>query len=129
MKGRTLAIIAGVAGATGIAMGAFGAHALPDLLQALPADELQRRADWLETGSRYHLVHATALLALALADAGQAGRFRTAAIAWLLGLVLFSGVLYLMAFTGVRGLGAIVPLGGVAYMVGWCAVAVSTAKG
>jgi uncharacterized membrane protein YgdD (TMEM256/DUF423 family) len=96
-----------------VALGAFGAHALrdrltPDLLTTF------------ETGVRYHFYHALGLFAVAYAIARWPGGSGTAA-GWLLiaGIILFSGSLYLLALTGVRWLGAITPLGGLAFLAGW----------
>jgi uncharacterized membrane protein YgdD (TMEM256/DUF423 family) len=96
-----------------VALGAFGAHALkarltPDMLAVY------------ETGVRYQLTHALALLAVAWAVARWPGPAVTAS-GWLfvVGTLLFSGSLYALALTGVRGLGAITPIGGVAWLVGW----------
>jgi uncharacterized membrane protein YgdD (TMEM256/DUF423 family) len=99
----------------GVGAGAFGAHALdavlaPDLLEV-----------W-ETAVRYQLFHALALLVLAVAAAVRPDR-RWAIPIWLfaLGTVLFSGSLYLLALTGISYLGAVTPLGGVAFLAGWIA--------
>jgi uncharacterized membrane protein YgdD (TMEM256/DUF423 family) len=101
----------------GVALGAFGAHALkarlsPDML-----------AVW-ETGVRYQLVHALGLLAVAWALARWPGG-PVHASGWLFvaGTLLFSGSLYALALSGVRGLGAVTPLGGVAWIVGWACLA------
>ncbi|MCL4761848.1 MAG: DUF423 domain-containing protein [Burkholderiales bacterium] len=100
-----------------VALGAFGAHAL----KARLTPDLQ--GVW-QTAVQYHAWHALALLAVGLvllvrpqAGAGLAG--------WLFvaGIVLFSGSLYAMALTGVRGLGAVTPFGGVAFLAGWLAFA------
>jgi uncharacterized membrane protein YgdD (TMEM256/DUF423 family) len=96
-----------------VAAGAFGAHALKASLD--PA----ALAVW-ETASRYQMVHALALVAVALG----ARTFRTRALdaagaAFVLGTLLFSGSLYALAFTGIRGLGMITPIGGVAFLAGW----------
>ncbi|MFZ4756658.1 MAG: DUF423 domain-containing protein [Burkholderiaceae bacterium] len=96
-----------------VAAGAFGAHALKASLD--PA----ALAVW-ETASRYQMVHALALVAVALG----ARTFRTRALdaagaAVVLGTLLFSGSLYALAFTGIRGLGMITPIGGVAFLAGW----------
>ena len=125
MNSRTLLVISGIVGAAGIAIGAFGAHALPGMLADLTEAEIQQRSDWLETGSRYHMYHAAALLAVAVAAAGRSRRFLVAPVAWLVGIVSFSGCLYAMALTGVRVLGAVVPIGGVAFIVGWLSIATS----
>jgi uncharacterized membrane protein YgdD (TMEM256/DUF423 family) len=105
-----------------VAAGAFGAHALrgrlaPDLLAVF------------ETGARYQMYHALALLAVAWAMT----RWPGALLAWagwlfLLGTVLFSGSLYALALSGVRWLGAITPLGGLAFLAGWACLAVSAAR-
>jgi uncharacterized membrane protein YgdD (TMEM256/DUF423 family) len=100
-----------------VAAGAFGAHALRD---RLPADLLAV----YETAARYQMYHALALLAVAWAAAqwpqagvGLAGWLFTA------GIVIFSGSLYLLTLTGVRWLGAITPIGGVALLAGWLVLA------
>jgi len=125
MNSRTFLVIAGVVGALGIVIGAFGAHALPSISKNLSEAEIQERTDWLETGSRYHMYHATALLVLALAVTERPKLLLVAAFAWLIGVIVFSGCLYAMAVTGVRMLGAIVPVGGLAFIVGWVSIAVS----
>lgn len=97
----------------GVALGAFGAHGLksrlsPDLLAVY------------ETGVRYHLVHGLALFVAAwLAGEDQTRSARLAGVLFVVGILLFSGSLYLMALTGIRALGAITPLGGVAWIVAW----------
>jgi uncharacterized membrane protein YgdD (TMEM256/DUF423 family) len=102
-----------------VAAGAFGAHALrgrltPDYLAVF------------ETAARYQMYHALALLAVAWAITRWPGPLPVWA-GWLFvtGTVLFSGSLYALAFTGIRGLGAITPLGGVAFMVGWICLALT----
>jgi uncharacterized membrane protein YgdD (TMEM256/DUF423 family) len=102
-----------IAAGLAVAFGAFGAHALKSRL----APEMLGVFD---TGVRWHATHALALLAVAWA----ATRWPGAAVhasGWLFiaGIVLFSGSLYTLALTGVRGLGAVTPLGGVAWIVGW----------
>ncbi|HRK34028.1 MAG TPA: DUF423 domain-containing protein [Candidatus Hydrogenedentes bacterium] len=108
--------IAGVFGALGVILGAFGAHGLKE---RVPADLLVV----FEVGVRYHMYHAIAMLAVAVFAAESRNRwFGRACSAWLVGIVIFSGSLYLMTFTGMRWLGAITPIGGVALIVGWCLV-------
>ncbi|MDT3776381.1 DUF423 domain-containing protein [Nitrospira sp. MA-1] len=97
----------------GVAIGAFGAHGLKPFLseQMLAA---------FETGVRYHLIHALAILGAGLSLANVPLRqFRWAGWAFSLGIVLFSGSLYVMSISGVRGLGMITPLGGLCFLVGW----------
>jgi uncharacterized membrane protein YgdD (TMEM256/DUF423 family) len=107
------AVSAGVA----VALGAFAAHGLRSRIspEALAT---------FETGARYHMYHALALLAVAWAATRWPGAAVSAA-GWLFvaGTVLFSGSLYLLAVTGVRALGAITPLGGLAFILGWLALA------
>lgn len=106
-------------GLTGVAAGAFGAHALR---ARLPADLLAV----FETGARYQMYHALALLAVALLASRTASGAVTAA-GWLFtaGIVVFSGSLYALALTGVRVLGAVTPLGGVCFLAGWIALALA----
>lgn len=108
---QTACLVCGLA----VALGAFAAHGLkahltPDMLAVF------------EVGVRYQFYHGLALLALSLGGeriwlAGPwAGR---AALAWLFGILIFSGSLYLLALSGLRWLGAITPIGGVAFLLGW----------
>ncbi len=114
---RTFILISALAGFIGVALGAFGAHGLrgrltPEMLAVF------------ETGVRYQLVHAVALLAVAGLMDRLGGRL-IAAAGWLFltGMVLFSGSLYLLALTGITILGAITPLGGLAFLAGWACLA------
>jgi uncharacterized membrane protein YgdD (TMEM256/DUF423 family) len=106
-----------------VAAGAFGAHALrnrlvPDTLVVF------------ETSARYHMYHALGLLAAAWAVSRWPGGAATAA-GWLFvaGTVVFSGSLYLLSFTGQRWLGAVTPLGGLAFILGWAALAWAALRG
>jgi uncharacterized membrane protein YgdD (TMEM256/DUF423 family) len=92
-----------------VGLGAFGAHALKESLQASGMMDAWNKA------VLYHLVHAVALVALALAGAGN----RATYFLLLAGIVVFSGSLYTMALTNVRWLGAITPLGGLCFLAGW----------
>lgn len=108
-----------VAAFVGVAAGAFGAHVLKGRLDA----EL---LGVFETGVRYQLYHALALLAAAGSGAQPSSRARsTAVVAFVSGIVLFSGSLMLLALTGMRWLGAVTPFGGVAFLVGWVALALA----
>lgn len=103
--------------AFGVALGAFGAHALRE---QLPADLLAT----YETGVRYHLVHALGLFVAAwLAGEDQGRAARLAGMLLVVGILLFSGSLYLLALTGIRTLGAVTPLGGIAWMAAWGLIA------
>lgn len=120
---RLLLVAGAISAAISVAAGAFGAHALkarlpPDLLAVF------------HTGAQYQMYHALGLLAAAWAYARAPGGAAAAAAGWLfiLGTVLFSGSLYALALTGVRALGAITPFGGVAFIAGWLALAVSALR-
>lgn len=120
---RLLFILAGVLGFLGVAFGAFGAHGLTARLAAV-ADGAAR-LEWWKTGAQYHLVHALAVGVAASLAAGREGKGATVAgIAFAVGIVLFSGSLYTMTLTGIRVLGAVTPLGGLAFLIGWAALGV-----
>ena len=110
-----------IAMAVAVAIGAFGAHGLK---AKLTPDAL----GWWHTGAQYHVYHALALFAVAWAQSVGAGGRALTVSGWamLLGIVLFSGSLYVMALTGMRWLGAVTPIGGTAWIVGWIALAVAT---
>ena len=111
----TLLRIAAILCFLGVALGAFGAHALKATLQESGMLEV-----WNKAGL-YHLVHAVALVALALHGAGnRAAYFLIAA-----GILFFSGSLYVMALTNVRWLGAITPIGGLCFLAGWACLIIS----
>ena len=112
-------VFGALAGALGVVLGAFGAHALKSMVS-------KDMLTVFETGVRYQMYHALALLAVGLAAQRWPGTWIQAA-GWLFvaGIVIFSGSLYLMTFTGARWLGAITPLGGVAFILGWIALALS----
>lgn len=115
-------IAGGVSGFLAVAAGAFGAHGLKD---RLTPDLL---AVW-ETGARYQMYHALALLAVAsLVARAPSNVARVAGWAFLLGTVLFSGSLYALALTGERWLGAVTPFGGLAFLSGWLALAFAGAR-
>ena len=107
--------VAAVSGFLAVAFGAAASH----LLGGLPAE----RSGWIDTGLRYHMLHSAALLGRAVLAAVRPGRGRrlleAAGGAFLLGLAVFSGLLYAMGLGAPRWLGAVVPLGGLAYMAGW----------
>ena len=106
--------IAGIAGALGVALGAFGAHGLKNVV-----DDPAVIERWWQVGARYHLVHAAALLGVAAHPRPPAA----AGWAFVVGIVLFSGSLYAMTLTGITKLGMITPLGGVAFIAGWLLLA------
>jgi len=114
---RTFYALGALSALVAVAAGAFGAHGLrsrltPEMLAVF------------ETGARYQMYHALGLLAAGWAAARWPGT--AAALAgWLFlaGTVVFSGSLYALALTGVRALGAVTPVGGVAFLAGWVALA------
>jgi uncharacterized membrane protein YgdD (TMEM256/DUF423 family) len=107
------AVFAAVSALMAVALGAFGAHVLKD---RLTPDMLAI----FETAVRYQFYHAFALLAVAWAiQLGGQGPARAAGWCFVAGTLLFSGSLYILVFSGVRWLGAITPLGGVAFLAGW----------
>jgi len=107
-------LAASLAGFTGVALGAFGAHALQAFLSA-------QALTWWQTAVDYHLVHAVVLVAVALGL--KPGVCRAVAVAGLVGgVALFSGSLYVLALTGEKGWGLVTPLGGVSFLVGWGAI-------
>jgi len=126
MPPAKLAIVAGAfLGAVSVAGGAFGAHGLKASLEASG-----QAANW-ETAFRYSLVHALALVAVGLlASFRPAAGPALAAAAWcfLLGTLIFSGCLAVLALSGVKILGAIVPIGGVLLIVGWLLLAFAAAR-
>ena len=101
------------AGAGGVLLGAFGAHALHGRLDA-------EAMGWWHTAVEYQLWHALALALAVYAGRGRTGR--VAEVAFAIGIVLFSGSLYAMALGAPRWFGAITPLGGVGFVVGWVAL-------
>lgn len=117
-------LAAGIMGFLAVALGAFGAHGLEARLAPL-ADGAQR-LEWWNTGAHYQVVHALALGLVAwLATRSSSVAVGVAAISFVLGSLFFSGSLYLMTLTGMRWLGAITPLGGVAFLVGWASIAIA----
>jgi uncharacterized membrane protein YgdD (TMEM256/DUF423 family) len=120
---KTLIILGGALAALGVAIGAFGAHGLrntvaPDML-----------ANY-ETGARYHLFHALAIFAAAFVASRYPDSALGGVAGWLFaaGILLFSGSLYVMALTGMRWLGAITPIGGVAFIAGWICLVVAAVR-
>jgi uncharacterized membrane protein YgdD (TMEM256/DUF423 family) len=113
------AVTAGLA----VALGAFGAHGLkpritPELMEVF------------ETGVRYHMYHALALLSVGWGAMRWPGNWvQVAGWSFTFGIVVFSGSLYLLAMTGLGWLGAITPIGGVAFLIGWAALAISALRG
>jgi uncharacterized membrane protein YgdD (TMEM256/DUF423 family) len=118
----TFMLLAALGGFLGVAAGAFGAHGLrsrlsPEMLAVF------------ETAVRYQLYHVFALLvtAAAIGRLGDARLLSVAGWSFVTGIVLFSGSLFVLTLTGITALGAITPLGGVAFLVGWACLALYAA--
>ncbi|HEY9761579.1 MAG TPA: DUF423 domain-containing protein [Trichocoleus sp.] len=118
---RVFLAIAAILGGLGVAGGAFASHALKEHLS-------ERMLAIFETGIRYQMYHALALFGVALllsrTEAG-AGWLVGAGWAFVVGVVLFSGSLYTLSLSGVKWLGAVAPLGGAAFIVGWGCLAIA----
>ncbi len=101
--------------ALGVGLGAFGAHGLADLLESTG------RTDTFEIAVKYQFYHAFALLGCALLARQYPAQndWKRAALLFIIGIFIFSGSLYVLSLTGVTWVGAITPLGGVAFIVGW----------
>ncbi len=119
---RTFFLLAALFGFIGVALGAFGAHGLRT---RLPPEMIAV----FETGVRYQMYHALALLVTSVIAARLSGSLIVAA-GWLFaaGIVLFSGSLYLLAVTGAGRLGAVTPFGGAAFLLGWACLALAAAR-
>lgn len=127
---RAIVVIASIAGGLGVLFGAFGSHLLASQLESMGLDAqlIQRRIEQFDIAARYHLLHAVAMLALGgLSKPGVGGR-QAAAILFGVGIVLFSGSLYLLVLTNSPWLGAVTPLGGLAWIAGWCCIAIGTLR-
>lgn len=116
--GKIYLLIAAINGFLAVALGAFGAHGLK---QKLSADMLAV----YQTGVQYHFYHTLALfgVALLMLQMPQSPALRWSALLFVIGIIVFSGSLYVLSITGMRWLGAITPLGGVAFLCGWILLA------
>jgi uncharacterized membrane protein YgdD (TMEM256/DUF423 family) len=113
-------------GFSAVAFGAFGAHGLSTRLAGL-VDGAQR-LEWWKTAAHYHLAHALAV-GLAAGVCGETRAGRLACLAFLAGVLLFSGSLYTMTLTGTRWLGAVTPVGGLCLLAGWLLLGVAALRG
>jgi len=120
---RLFIVLGSLSGFAGVALGAFGAHALK---ARLDADLLAT----FEVGVRYQMYHAFALLAVGWAQTRWPGAVLNMS-GWLFvaGTVIFSGSLYVLSLSGMRWLGAIAPIGGAAFLAGWLCLAWAAWKG
>lgn len=119
---RFFLVVAAILGGFSVAAGAFGAHALKEKLS-------EQAISIFETAARYQMYHALALLLVALllsrAETAQSTLI-AAGVSFIAGVVFFSGSLYALSFTGIKWLGAIAPLGGVGFLVGWGCLAIAS---
>lgn len=115
---RPFLLVAAVLGFLGVAIGAFGAHGLRSRLSA-------EMLAVFEIGVRYQMYHVFALLfvATAIGHAGPARLLMTAGYAFVAGILIFSGSLYALALTGTTLFGAITPIGGLGFLIGWACLA------
>jgi uncharacterized membrane protein YgdD (TMEM256/DUF423 family) len=116
---RLWLLLAAFAGFSGVALGAFAAHGLKSRLSAEYLAVFQ-------TGTHYQLIHALALFGVALLALQVPGRaVQVAGACFALGIVLFSGSLYLLTLTGISKLGIITPFGGLAFLAGWASLGIA----
>ena len=124
MTGKNILTIAGISGALAVGLGAFGAHGLePILIQ-------NGRLDTFETAVSYHFHHTLGLLGLGILAMIKPEWKGLSLAAWgmFLGILIFSGSLYILSLTGITWLGAITPIGGVGFILGWLALAYAVLK-
>ena len=116
---KFLLLSAALCGFLAVALGAFGAHGLKSHLTAEAITIFQ-------TGVQYHMYHSLALMAagLLLQQHPHSTSFKCSGLGFLLGLIIFSGSLYLLSVTGIRWLGAITPIGGSLFLLAWLALAI-----
>ncbi|MCA0456936.1 MAG: DUF423 domain-containing protein [Chloroflexi bacterium] len=121
----TFIVIAAINGFLGVALGAFAAHSLANHFSDKPRLEAN-----FKTGVQYHFYHTLAILGVAFASR-EFGSSLISLSGWLflLGIILFSGSLYILSLTGKRWLGAVTPLGGLAFLAGWVCLALGALQG
>ena len=118
---RRILIAAAILGAAGVAIGAYGTHGLERFLvvRGLDSETIAKRVVQFEIGARYQLIHAVALFALASIPYGSPANRRWTAGLFVGGIILFSGSLYVLVLTNTPKLGAVTPIGGLAWILGW----------
>ena len=125
---KTFLILAAILGASGVAIGAFGAHGLASTLQA------NGRASTFETAARYQMYHALALLAVAwvitMITAQGVNPMLISVAGWLIfvGTLIFSGSLYVLSIFDLRVMGAVAPVGGLLMVAGWICLGIAAAS-
>lgn len=125
MSSRNFTLLAAFFGFVAVAAGAFGAHGLSAYFAAYPDREAT-----FHTATQYHLVHAVALIGAAWVAERYPGRpSRWAGYLFALGIILFSGSLYVLSLFDVRIMGAVAPLGGLALLAGWLCLGLAAWRG
>jgi len=123
MSPKTVIFTAGILGALSVAIGAFGAHGLESTLQA------NGRIETFETAVKYQFYHTIAILLLGILMFNMESHyFNWAFYSFLAGIFVFSGSLYTLSLTNITWLGAITPIGGVGFILGWIFLALGTLK-
>ena len=123
MTGKTVIILAAILGALSVGIGAFGAHGLEATLTA------NNRADTFETAIKYQFYHTIALFLMGILMLNyDQSQFNVAAICFIVGIAVFSGSLYTLSLTNMTWLGAITPIGGLAFIIGWVFLAFGAYK-
>lgn len=117
---RWFVLIGALMGGLSVAAGAFGAHALSAQLS-------EKALSSFETGARYQMYHAFGLVVVGLASqtVGDSSLLSAAGILFIGGIIFFSGSLYILSLSGVKLLGAVAPIGGLAFMAGWLCLAIA----
>lgn len=109
---RNILLLSGIILAVAVAMGAFGAHGLEASLS-------EKAMKTYQTGAKYHFYHGLGLILVTIVSELTSIKFNGAIISFLIGILVFSGNCYLYAITGVKFFAMIVPIGGVAFILGW----------
>ena len=124
MKGTQILQLAGISGALAVGLGAFGAHSLEELLIQT------NRLETFQTAVHYHFYHTLALLGIGILSTLKPEWKGLGFSAWcmILGILIFSGSLYILCLTGLTWLGGITPLGGLAFILGWMNIFYSNYK-
>lgn len=123
MTYKLILIIASISGALSVSLGAFGAHALKEKLTSTGY------LSAYETAVQYHFFHTIVLLFIGLAtERFQQQMFMNAGYSLIIGILIFSGSLYVLSVTGIKWLGAITPIGGLAFILAWVFILIGALK-
>lgn len=121
---KTILLFATISGALAVSIGAFGAHGLQKILEAT------QRVETFETAVKYHFYHTLALLFLGIymSFTEDKSYLNISAYGFMLGLIIFSGSLYTLSLTNIKILGAITPIGGLGFIIGWISLVINISK-